>query len=226
MNYIFLIITICLLVIPFLLLLDKKHFSAEIIKTTLLPSLLVAIVFGGVAIFLTDFGVWKFFPEYTIGIKVKSVPVEQLVLNFALSFACLNLYRFLNQKYPNNEGQKYSLAISNALIGICVAFLFFAHTKAYPTIVFGILIILLLFIEYFNRLRFMYRFYRLFLASLVLLYVIYGVLCNLPVIAYQRTETVALEIAKIPLENHFSLMAMLLMGVYLLELFSRPKIVN
>ncbi|RZK52187.1 MAG: lycopene cyclase domain-containing protein [Pedobacter sp.] len=220
MNYIFLLISICLILFPFLLAFDKANLNHNTIKTTVLPSFIVALLFAGVSIFLTDFAVFKFNPLYTLGFNIRKVPFEQLLFNFSLIFASLNLYRYLNSKFPNNAGQKYSLAISNALIGVCVAFLFFAHTKAYPTIVFGILILLLLFVEYFNRLRFMYRFYRVFVASLVLFYIAYGILCNIPVIAYERKETVALELANIPLENHFCLMAMLLLGTYLLERFT------
>jgi hypothetical protein len=67
----------------------------------------------------------------------------------------------------------------------------------------------------------MYRFYRAYLVCLIPFYICYGIICNLPIIQYQATETIKLKVANIPLENHFYIMGMLLLAVYLSEFFEK-----
>ena len=65
----------------------------------------------------------------------------------------------------------------------------------------------------------MYRFYRAFLVSLIPFYILYGVLVNLPVVNFNRLQTLNFSQLNIPFEAPFYFMGMLLLTVYLFELF-------
>ena len=65
----------------------------------------------------------------------------------------------------------------------------------------------------------MYRFYRAFVVCLIPFYLSYGILCNIPIIGYNAAETNDVNLFKIPFENHFYMMGMLLLGVYFMEVF-------
>ncbi|MES2416743.1 MAG: lycopene cyclase domain-containing protein [Bacteroidota bacterium] len=219
MAYTFLCINLFLILIPVLLTLDKTHFKAAWLRYSLPPVLISGIVFSAFSVFFTLFGVWSFNPAYLLGITYRDLPLEQYLFSFTFSFAALNIYAYLNSRYPDNHWQKYSLAVSNLLLGVCVAFIYFAHTKWYTVVTFSILLIFLLFIEFFNKLRFMYRFYRAYLVCLVPFYICYGLISILPVIYYNNLETVKFSILMIPLESHFLMMCMIMLGVYLLEVY-------
>jgi len=221
MNYIFLLLNLFLFLIPLFFSFDKKAFPIEKLKSTIAATLIAGIIFSAIAIFFVIFKVWSFNPAYLVGVYYRELPLEQYLFSFTFSFAGLGIYHYLNAKFPNNHLQKFSLSVSNLMLGVCVAFLFFAYAKWYTVITFSVLFILLLYIEYLNKLRFMYRFYRAYVVCLIPFYICYGIICNWPIIQYQATETVKLKVSNIPLENHFYIMGMLLLAVYVSEFFEK-----
>jgi len=217
MIYTFLLINLFLLLIPFCLLLDRRVFGFKQLVASIIPSFVVTVIFTELAIFWTGQKILIFNNAYLLGPYYRYLPVEFYLFIFTFTFAGLGLYNYLNVKFPNNNLQKYSLAVSNLILGICVAFLFFAYTKWYTALTFGSLFLLLILIEYKNELRFMYKFYRAFVVSLIPFYICYAIIGNLPIISYKVDETVGLGLFNIPFENHFYMMGMLLLGVFLLE---------
>lgn len=219
MAPLFLLLDLFLFLIPIGLLIDRKNFTLADLRQLIAPSLVSGILFSAMAVLFTYFGIWNFDQAQLVGIAYNGLPLEQYLFAFAFTFAGLGIYSYLNTKFPNNHLQKFSLTVSNLVLGVCVAFLFFAYAKWYTVVTFSVLLILVLYIEYLNKLRFMYRFYRMYVLCLLLFYLCYGLLCNQQVITYHAAETVRLTVFRIPLENHFFIMAMLLLAVYVHAFF-------
>ena len=139
MHYTFLLLNLFLLIIPFALALDPKAKVLKNLKAMLLSSLLVMLVFSEVAVFLTGVKTWNFNAAYLIGVDYRGLPLEAYLFLFVFSFAGLGIYNYLNARFPKNDLQKYALAVSHAMMGICIAMLFFAYTKWYPVITFAFL---------------------------------------------------------------------------------------
>ncbi len=158
-----------------------------------------------------------------LGVQVMGFSWQEFLVYPLLSFAGLLIYQFLNVAYTDNSLEKFTLSLSNLLLGICAAMLFFTYAKWFSVITFGILLLLLLYIEYFNKLRFMYRFYRTYLISLFLFYPAFALLIAKHIVEYDPSQTVNLNIGNIPLECYFFFIGMLLLSTYLLELFNSRK---
>ncbi len=214
MTYIFLYLNLFLLLIPIVLSLDSKIN----LRSLLIPSLIVTIIYSETGVFFAGNKVMMFNPDYLLGLSYRQLPLEMYLFYFASSFAGLGIYSYLNSKFPNNDLQKYALSLSNLLLGIMVAILFFAYTQWYAVITFALLFLLMLYVEYRNQLRFMYKFYRAFVVCLIPFYICYGVLCNIPIISYEAKEMIDVNLFNIPFENHFYMMGMLLLGVFFMEL--------
>lgn len=222
MNFTYLLLALGILVIPMVLLFVKKTSFNQTIKFAIPAVLITGLAFSVFATILVVAGVWSFHPAYLTGVSLWKIPVEEFLFSVAISLAGIGVYVSLNAFFPNNALDKFSLSFSNLLMGICVAMLIFTYTKWYSAISFGALFVLIFYIEYLNKLRFMYKFYRGFLAALVLFYIAYGIISTLPVISYR--DVINLRLGAIPFESHFYFMGMLLMSVYLFELFkSRAK---
>ncbi|RYG19731.1 MAG: lycopene cyclase domain-containing protein [Chitinophagaceae bacterium] len=220
MAHIFLYLNLFLFLIPIALSADKKINLASLI----IPSFIVTVIFSETGVFFAGLKVWTFNPAYLLGVSYRQLPLEMYLFYFSSSFAGLGIYTYLNLKFPKNDLQKYSLSLSHLLLGIMVAIVFFAYTKWYTVTTFVLLFLLMLYIEYKNQLRFMYRFYRAFLVCLIPFYISYGILCNVPIINYNAAETIDLNLFRIPFENHFYMMGMLLLGVYFMEVFKSRRI--
>jgi hypothetical protein len=219
MSHIFLYLNLFLFLIPIALAIDKKVFTIKKIRFLIVPSLIVTIIFSETGVFFAGLKVWTFDPAYLVGITYRQLPLEMYLFYFTFSFANLGIYNYLNAKFPKNDLQKYSLSLSNLMLGIMVAILFFAYTKWYTATTFTLLFLLMLYIEYKNQLRFMYKFYRAFVVCLIPFYISFGILCNIPIITYKATETINVNLFKIPFETHFYMMGMLLLGIYFTEVF-------
>ncbi|SFH35923.1 lycopene cyclase domain-containing protein [Pedobacter insulae] len=224
MTHIFLYLNLFLFLIPFALIIDKRNFTLADVWSLFIPSLVVTVIFSETGVFLAGLKVWSFNPEYLIDITYRNIPLEMYLFYFTSSFASLAVYCYLNARFPKNDLQKYSLSLSNLLLGLMIAFLFFAYTKWYTVITFAILFLLMLFVEYKNQLRFMYRFYRAFAVCLIPFYISFGILCNMPIINYKASETLGVNLFNIPVENHFYMMGMLLLGVYVLEVLKSRRV--
>lgn len=223
MKFTFLLLALGLLLLPLFFHLDKKIFKNGSFKAVFGASLVSAIIFSALTVVLQIFGIITFSADSTLGVVFKEVPLEHYLLNFSFSFASVSAYQYLNIKFPNNNLQKYSLALSNLLMGLCVAFLFFGYPKWYTLGTFATLLILLFLIEYVGTLRFMYRAYRAFVFMLVPFCLVYGLLFWNGLIVVAKQQVTGMHLAKIPVENLFITLSMLLVSVYMFEFFSSKK---
>ncbi|GAB1463503.1 lycopene cyclase domain-containing protein [Pedobacter sp.] len=225
MKFVFLALALAPLLLPLIFQVNKKIYSNGSFKPAVGAALISAIIFSVIAVLQHWFQVTSYKTGLNLGISIKEVPVELYILNFSFAFAALSIYQYLNVKFPNNNLQRYSLALSNLLLGLCVAFLFFAYTKWYTLFTFATLLVVLFLIEYVGKLRFMYKAYRAFLVSLVPFYVVYGIVFWSELFVVAPSQLSGMHIAKIPIETHFVVLAMLLLAIYMFEFFKSKKAV-
>lgn len=221
MKNLFLCLDIFLFLAPWSFCLDAKAFKLKQLNKAVVPALVTGIIFSAITVVFSIFGIWSFNPEFSVGVFFRGVPLEFYLFCFAFSFLGINVYQYVNARFPKNDLQKFSLTMSNLMLGLCIAFSFFGYTRWYTMVTFVLLFILLFYIEYVNKLRFMYRFYRAFVLCLLPFYICYGIFSKLPIIRYAAHQTLKFNIADIPLESHFYVMSMLLFGVYLFEFFGK-----
>lgn len=219
MSYIYFLIDLGLLLFTGLLFSLKTSAFAKNSKFIVLAVLINVFVFSVPTEFLTQLKVIVFNPPYLTGLTLWELPIEELLLSMLLPGAGLAVYFFLNTRYPANGLEKYSLAVSNILLGVCIAMLYFGHQKLFTVFTFALLMAFLVYIEYVSKIRFMYKFYRAYLASLIVFYIVYGMLTSIPVVQYNIAETLNFNLFHIPFESHFYFMDMLLLSVYLFEVF-------
>ncbi|MGY3054608.1 lycopene cyclase domain-containing protein [Pedobacter sp. UYEF25] len=218
MTYTYLLINLGVIFFPLILSFDKKvHFFSKW-KFVLPAILLTGVVFLIWDLLFVKLNVWSFNPDYIIGIKFFGLPLEEILFFLTVPYACIFIYECLNAYFPSNQLQKYSLVLSNLLLGICIAFLYFGYSRWYTVINFGFLLVVLGYVEYLNHnLRFMFKFYRAYLVALIPFYIVNGFLTSIPVVIYNNAENIGIRIGTIPFEDHFYLMALLLMNIYLYE---------
>ncbi|MGM9477754.1 lycopene cyclase domain-containing protein [Pedobacter sp. GSP4] len=220
MKSTYLLINISVILFPLALSFDKKvHFFSK--WKFVFPAILITgAVFLIWDMLFTQLNVWSFNPKYIIGINLFGLPLEEMLFFLTVPYACIFIYECLNVYFPNNNLQKYSLAISNLILGICVALLFFGYNRWYTLINFGFLFLVLAYVEYVNfEFRFMYRFFRAYLVALIPFYIVNGFLTAIPVVMYNDKQNMGFRVGTIPFEDHFYLMGLLLLNIYLYEVF-------
>lgn len=221
MNYTYLLTNLVLLLLPVVLFSLKGVDFVKNSKFIILAVLINVFAFSVPTEFLTQLKVIVFNPPYLTGMTLWELPVEELLFSAFMPFTGIAIYLFLNERYPDNTPEKYSLAVSNILLGVCIAMIYFGHQKLYTLCAFAILLTFILYIEFVNKIRFMYRFYRAYLISLIPFALVCIFLNSRPVVQYTVTETLDFNLLHIPFESFFYYMAMLLLTVFLYEVFKK-----
>jgi lycopene cyclase domain-containing protein len=112
------------------------------------------------------------------------------------------------------------------LIILSIFILIFYHHQLYTRVTFTLLAFLVIIFQFIYKVRWLNRFYAAFAVALVPFYIINGILTSLPVVIYNNAQNMGIRIGTIPIEDHFYLMALLLMNIGFYEYFKarKPKI--
>jgi len=168
-------------------------------------------------------GVWSFNPKYILGINIYQLPLEEVLFFLTVPFACIFIYACLNHYFKYMLSDMVSEVISGAMVVLSILVLIFHSHKLYPLVTFSLLLVLVVLFEYVLRRRWLNRFYIMYIVALIPFYIVNGALTSIPIVLYSKTQTIGDRVWTIPFEDHFYLMALLLMNVGFFEYFKSRK---
>ena len=201
-----------------------KHYKVGSDRAALIFALVIGGILNVVLTYIfTGVHVLSFGKTIGFGMQLGGVPLGHLCLCFLLPYAFLAIYLYLNTIRPIQKTDKYSLSISNVLMGLSIAMIFFAYNKALAAVTFSLMLLALFYIEYRSTLRFMLSFYRAYLFGLVLFLLIFVPLHLLGLYRYAIPGTIELTLAYIPFEGFFYFFTMGLISVFSYESIKRKR---
>lgn len=223
MKYTYLLINFFTVLFPLALSFDKKvAFHKK--WPYLWPGLAITgVVFLFWDVLFTIDGVWSFNPKYILGINILGLPVEELLFFLTVPFACTFIYACLNYYMKHEMDMRLTRIISNLIIIGSIIILIFYHHQLYTRVTFTLLAFLVILFQFIYKSRWLNRFYAAFAVALVPFYIINGILTSLPVVMYNNGQNLGVRVYTIPVEDHFYLMALLLMNVGFYEYFRAKK---
>ena len=224
MKYTYLLINFLTIVFPVALSFDKRvafHKSWRFIWPGMVITGFFFLVWD---VLFTIKDVWRFNPQYVLGINIMGLPIEEVMFFFTVPFACLFIYTCLNHYLNYMLSDMVSEIISGAIAVLSVLVLIFNYTKLYPLVTFSLLLVLIVLFEYVLRKRWLNRFYIMYIVALIPFYIVNGALTSIPVVLYSKTQTMGDRVWTIPFEDHFYLMVLLLMNVGFFEYFGKKGV--
>ncbi|GAB2694904.1 hypothetical protein GCM10027037_18090 [Mucilaginibacter koreensis] len=221
MNTAYLLINFLTIVFPIALSFDRRVAFYKSWKY-LAPGLLITgLVFLYWDVQFTLNNVWSFNPDYILGIKVFQLPLEEILFFLTVPFACLFIYACLNYYVKWQPGKMLTYLISGLLLGLSAVLLVTYHTRLYTLVTFGLLLVIILTLQFLIKSPWLGRFYMAYVVSLIPFYVVNGVLTAIPIVLYNNHENMAIRVGTIPFEDHFYSLALLLMNTAFFEYFKR-----
>lgn len=175
--------------------------------------------------FFIVFGVWGVHADYTLGINLWEVPLEEHLFFWCVPFAAVFVYEALNYFVKQDPVGTRSLSITGLLaFGLpIVIYLFFGKLyTAFTALCLLFLLIQHLFVFRSHR-RYLGRFYLAFCVCLIPFFAINGLLTSLPVVWYNPRETCGISLGSVPLEDLFLGMFHLLLVITLYERLKKHK---
>lgn len=209
-HYLYLLLNIGSIAIPFALSFDKKVHFYTYWKSLFAGGVVMGVIYITWDIFFTHFGIWGFNDDYLTGIYLYKLPLEECLFFVTIPYACIFVYETLRSYLKRDFFESISLPFSWGLIIFLLAGAIYYHDRTYTLVNFlscaffiGIHILL------FGK-RHIGWFYLAFLVCLIPFYLVNGILTSIPVVWYNPDEIIGLRVGTIPFEDHFYNMGMLL----------------
>ena len=205
-------------------------FEKQLRFYTNLKYLLPAMLFTGAIFIILDLrfeqrAIWRFNSEFTIGINILNLPIEEWLYFLAVPFLGVSVYEYLNYRFSNFEQPKVFLALSLILLILFGVAAYLSRQKIYPFFMFFLLAIYLGYTIFRDRFQKHYtKFYLTYFVLLIPFLIISGLLTYLPIIEYNPEFILGIRIFSIPIENFAALFLLLLMNVTIYEFLKERQI--
>jgi lycopene cyclase domain-containing protein len=188
-----------------------------------LKYLFPAMLFTG-AIFIlwdirfTELGIWGFNPDYTLGISVKNLPVEEWLFFFVVPFFSVYIYEILRNRPIRVNRPNIFVALSLALLVIYGLAAYFFRRDLYTFFTFFLLTIYFGYTIFRNSFKKNYPvFYLSFLFALIPFLALRGVLTALPVVTFNSEHILNVYIFSVPVEDLGYFFLLHLMNITIFE---------
>jgi lycopene cyclase domain-containing protein len=201
-----------------------QSFEKKVYMYRKFPFILPGILISG-AIYLawdvwfTDTGIWGFNPNYTKGLYLFGLPVEEWLFFMVVPYCCVFLYevlRFFVKRfyYPNTSR---AILVVLLLAGIGSLPFLYDRTYTFTTVSFTSLMLLLQLVQRTYRTWFS-GFLITYLLSMVPFMAVNGILTALPVVWYNNAENLGIRIYTVPIDDFIYLMGLLLAAINIYQL--------
>lgn len=215
MKYTYLLINLFTISFPLLASFEGRIGYARKWKYFLPANLLVAFFFIIWDQLFTRAGIWGFNKDYTIGLYVGELPVEEILFFITVPFSCTFIYETVLLFSKGNGGNKLNrLWLAT---GVVVLALSFFVTQLWYTFSVLLLLGVLLVVTYkLLSVAFKQRFITAFAFCMIPMIVVDGLLTGLPVVVYNNSENTGIRLGPIPVEDfvYAAILLLLNMAIY------------
>ena len=220
-KYLYLALNIGSFIVPFLFSFYPKANFSKKWKYVLPAITITAIVFIVWDEVFTQMGVWGFNEKYLTGIKLGSLPLEEVLFFFCIPYASYFIYFSLTYLVENDYFYPHHEIISSVIIFFMLLFGGYFISQAYTGLTFFALGLFLAYQMLKLRPRYMGRFYFAFMFILIPFFIVNGILTGSwidePVVWYNDNENTGFRLGTIPVEDIFYGMLMILSSVTIAE---------
>jgi lycopene cyclase domain-containing protein len=218
MKATYLAIDICTLLGPLLMAGERSVRFSAVLRLLVWTIPLVALPFLLWDHVFTELGVWSFNPQFTTGLHLGFLPIEEVLFFFTVPLACLYLYEIVRRHYLRRDSELQTpvrLAELTRLLGYCLLFAsLLVLTRKYTCAVCILGGIALL---HASRQKYLFIFSISYVLHLVPFLMINGLLTALPVVLYNPREMLNLRCGSIPVEDFLYSLVLFYGNVFLRE---------
>jgi lycopene cyclase domain-containing protein len=223
--YTYLLINFLTIIICFIFSFDErikfnKHFPAF-----LKASILVAIPFIAWDVWFTAYGVWWFNTDYTTGVVLLGLPIEEWLFFICIPFSCVFTYFCLDKFFNLDWAESFNTIIVFVSVIVCVLVALLNYHKTYTFVTAVVTTLTLVFLHFFARVRWIGKaslvFFVLMLGFIPVNGVLTGSGLESPIVNYNSAHFLNVRILTIPIEDAVYGYTQFLLNIYLFKIFQR-----
>lgn len=185
----------------------------------------VAIPFILWDVYFTHLGVWWFNLDYTLGITLGGLPLEEILFFFCIPFSCVFTYFTIDKYYPWTvlTGFNNLLVFTSVIVLTVVALL---HTDRIYTVVTAVVTVAtLIYLHFIARAEWLTKASVIFLILMLGFFPVNGILTGSliakPIVNYNPAEFLGIRMFTIPIEDAVYGYAQFLLVFYFFKKFSK-----
>lgn len=221
-HYTYLALDILSLFFPLVLSFDKKVAFYKSWKYLLPAILLNGLLFVAWDVYFTAGGVWSFNPAYVCGVYLFNLPIEEVLFFVVVPYCCAFIYACLNAYIPREVVTRPKLVTLIVLLLSAASCLLF-YDRIYTIVNAGICFLVVFLAAFVYKLPTMGRFYLSFFVSLIPFLLFDGFITALPIVSYNDAENMGIRVFRIPLEDFFYCLSLLMNTVLIMDFFMRRR---
>ncbi len=222
-QYTYILINFFTIIICFIASFDKRIQFHKHFLRFLLSSTTVALFFIAWDIWFTAKGVWWFNMDYTLGIKLAGLPLEEMLFFYCIPFACIFTYYCIEKFFSLAWASAFNNIIVFLGVICCAVIALLHHDKLYPFVTALITIITLIYLHFVARKEWIGQATLVYLILMLGFFPVNGILTGTglpsPVVNYNPDEFLGIRMLTIPLEDAVYGYSMFLLNVYFFKLY-------
>lgn len=223
MSYLYLLLNLGSLSIPFLFSFHPKLKFYKYWKSLFLSIIITMCIFIPWDVVFTNNGFWGFNETYFLGSKILNLPIEEWLFFICIPYACVFTHYALLHYFPSKV---ISLKNTKFIIYLLITVLAIAtilHYYKWYTLVNFLYGIILLFIVLKTNTRLLQTYFITFLVMLIPFFAVNGILTGSiienEVVWYNNEENLGIRLFTIPIEDTIYAFTLILTNLALTEYF-------
>ncbi len=230
MAYTYSLILFFTVIICFIASFDKrilfnKHFGAF-----LKAAIIVAIPFIAWDVWFTQKGVWWFNTNYTLGVTLMGLPIEECLFFIFIPFSCVFTYFCFDQFFKLEWLNAFNNIIVFVSIIICSVIALLHHDKIYTLVTAIITIATLIYLHFIARANWIGKASLVYTVLMLGFFPVNGVLTgtglNAPIVNYNPNDFLGIRILTIPIEDAVYGYSQFVWVLYFFKLFQHKHYEN
>lgn len=229
-SYTYLIINFLTIIICFVYSFDRRIRFDRYFKEFIIASVVVAIPFIIWDALFTAKGVWWFNTDYTIGLTLFNLPLEECLFFICIPFSCVFTYycltKFFNLSWVN--GFNNIIVFITIIVCAVIALIFSDRTYTFVTAV--LTVATMLYMHFIDKQEWIGEASLVYTILMAGFLPVNGVLTGTglesPIVNYNSAEFMNLRIGTIPIEDAVYGYIMILWNLYVFKKLTRKKTVQ
>ena len=225
MNYLYLLLNLGSISVPFMFSFHPKLKFYNYWKSLALAMVLTMLIFIPWDVIFTQNGIWGFNNTYFLEYKIFNLPIEEWLFFICIPYACVFTHYSLLYYFPNLKiSIKSARFVGYFLIGILLIIGIINYDKWYTFINFLYAIILIPLVLKMN-IELLQKYFLTFLVMLIPFFIVNGILTGSfienEVVWYNNEENLGIRLFTIPIEDSVYAFTLILTNLVLTEYFQK-----
>lgn len=226
-QYTYALILFFTIIICFISSFDKRLLFNQHFGTFIKAAILVAIPFIAWDVWFTSKGVWWFNTDYTLGIVIAGLPIEEWLFFICIPFSCVFTYYCFDKFFKLNWLSGFNNMIVFATVIVCALVALLHHDKIYTLVTALATMLTVIYLHFIARADWISKASLVYTVLMLGFFPVNGILTGTglesPIVNYNPKDFLGIRMLTIPIEDAVYGYTQFLLVIYFFKKFKTKK---